>query len=201
VHRYTTIDSVQNQYTLQNPGHDTSYEFCVEYESSCGDDDARSECLSVGTCAKPKAPTEVTLEENAEGCESKFRVKWTVGDSVDEADGVQINGHKIMIATRDLKDTHQLCDEDSDCSTLSGDSACDSETRTCHETNYVEYDYCYLDEMEDQDCVVYMEILAVSPWNLKAEQDVDIHVVTDGNCEFSNPTRAQGTTIKMYDAW
>jgi hypothetical protein len=100
---------------LRSPGFDTSYEFCVEYESSCGDDDARSECLNVGTCAKPKAPTEVTIEENVGGCDSRFRVKWTVDDSIDPADGVLIEGYKIMVATRDDHDTFSVCDVDSDC--------------------------------------------------------------------------------------
>jgi hypothetical protein len=42
-------------------------------------------------------------------------VKWTVDDSIDPADGVLIEGYKIMVATRDDHDTFSLCDVDSDC--------------------------------------------------------------------------------------
>jgi hypothetical protein len=102
-----------------------------------------------------------------------------------------------MIATRDLKDSLQVCDVDSDCS---GESTCSSETRTCHEKNYVEYDYCYIDEMEAQNCIIQMENLAVNPWNLKVGQEIDINVVVEGNCDLSNPTKAVDS-IEMYDVW
>jgi hypothetical protein len=54
--------------------------------------------------------------------------------------------------------------------------------------------------MEAHDCVVHTEELAVSPWNLKAGEEIDLYVVTAGNCEMSNPTKADKTII-MVDVW
>jgi hypothetical protein len=58
-----------------------------------------------------------------------------------------------------------------------------------------------------------MEQLAVSPWNLKPGEKIDLYVATVGNCEMSNPTRAYEKIeidgemkdvpikIEMIDVW